>query len=229
EMMKALRAEAKIFCYVEFSDEAPMQVHLRSVAFAGEKSAWQASFGEGSPLRFTDFYGFFSDDGIQKVIHNAKNLQLALLKEGQIFRGLEWDTMLLSYLTQPNRSNHQFEEIAFAHLQKNPAKLAADRTTATRELFHLLHPKILEEGLEQVYQEIEKPLSEVLAAMEFTGIRIDFRSLEELSIECEKKLDTLSLKIFELAGTDFNISSPKQLGEILFDKLNLPAPKKLKK
>ena len=161
--------------------KTPCGSNIRGVGFAGEKRGWQASLGEGSPLRFADFYEFFSDNAIRKVIHNAKNLQVALLQEGQKFRGLEWDTMLLSYLTQPNRSNHQFEEIVFAHLQKSPAKLAADRSTATRELYSLLHPKILEEGLEQVYQEIEKPLSEVLAAMEFAGIRIDSRSLEELS------------------------------------------------
>ena len=229
EMMKAFQAEPRIYCYVEFDDEDPMQVNIRGVGFAGEQRGWQASFGEGSALQFSDFHGFFSDDAIQKVIHNAKNLQVVLLRQGQKIRGLEWDTMLLSYLTQPNRSNHQFEEIVFAHLQKTPTKLAADRSTATRELFFLLHPKIVQEGLEQVYQEIERPLTEVLAAMEFAGIRIDSQLLEDLSVEFEKKLDTLSQKIFELAGTDFNINSPKQLGEILFEKLNLPAPKKLKK
>ena len=130
--------------------------------------------------------GVFSDNAIPKVIHNAKNLQVVLLREGQKLRGLEWDTMLLSYLTQPNRSNHQFEEIVFAHLQKTPTKLAADRCTATRELFSLLHPKFLEEELDQVYQEVEKPLSEVLAAMEFAGIRIDSRMLEDLSLNLKK-------------------------------------------
>ena len=229
EMMKALQAEARTYCYVELDDEDNMQANIRNVAFVGEHGGWQASFGEDSPLRFADFWVVFSDDAIRKVIHNAKNLQVVLLRGGQKLLGLEWDTMLLSYLTQPNRSNHQFEEIVFAHLQKTPAKVVADRCMATRELFSLLHPKFLEEGLEQVYEEIEKPLSEVLAAMELAGIQIDSRMLGDLSLEFEKKLDTLSQKIFELAGTDFNINSPKQLGEILFEKLNLPAPKKLKK
>ncbi len=124
EMMKALQAEARTYCYVEFDEEDPMQVNIRSVGFAGEQREWQASFGEESLLRFSDFHGFFSDDAIQKVIHSAKNLQVVLLRQGQKLRGLEWDTMLLSYLTQPNRSNHQFEEIVFAHLQKTPAKVS---------------------------------------------------------------------------------------------------------
>lgn len=229
EMMKAFQTAPRIYSYVEFDGADPIQANILGVGFAGEQRGWQASFGEGSALRFSDFHRFFSDDSIQKVIHNAKNLQVVLLRQGQKLRGLEWDTMLLSYLTQPNRSNHQFEEIVFAHLQKTPTKIAVDRSTATRELFSLLHPKILEEGLEQVYQDIERPLSEVLAAMEFAGIRIDSRLLQDLSLEFEKKLDTLSQKIFELAGREFNINSPKQLGEILFEKLNLPAPKKLKK
>ena len=145
-MMKALQAEARTYCYVEFDDEDPMQVNIRSVGFAGEQRGWQASFGEGSLLRFSDFHGFFSDDAIQKVIHSAKNLQVVLLRQGQKLRGLEWDTMLLSYLTQPNRSNHQFEEIVFAHLQKTPAKLAADRSVATRELFSFCTQKFWKRG-----------------------------------------------------------------------------------
>ena len=228
-MLKALREETRVYCYVELDQEDPMQAKVLSLAFAGTQRGWKIDFCEDSPVQFADFYEAFADAAIPKVIHNAKNLQVILLRKGQKLRGLEWDTMLLSYLVQPNRSNHQFEEIVFAHLQKTPSRGAAERCAATRELFSMLHPKVMEEGLDQVCQDIEMPLSGGLAAMEFFGIRIDTRMLEALSHEFEEKLKELSQKIHELAGTEFNINSPKQLGEILFETLNLPAPKKLKK
>jgi DNA polymerase-1 len=83
--------------------------------------------------------------------------------------------------------------------------------------------------VEKVYREIELPLEEVLTRMEWQGIRIDPSVLKVLSLEMENQINSLTLRIHELAGEIFNINSPKQLGEILFEKLNLPAPKKLKK
>ncbi|MFN8005505.1 MAG: DNA polymerase I [Terriglobia bacterium] len=228
-LIEALRKEARVYCYVALEGEDPMQGSVPGLAFAGEQRTWQTTFSEGTSLRFVDFLEVFSAEAIRKVIHNAKTLQVLLLREGGLLGGFVADTMLMSYLIQPNRSNHQFEEIIFAHLQKSPEKQPAERCVATRDLFTHLQPKIEEEGLDRVFQEIEKPLSEVLAAMEFAGIRVDCHLLNQLSREFEERLSALTVKIYELAGTEFNINSPKQLGEILFEKLNLPAPRKLKK
>jgi len=98
-----------------------------------------------------------------------------------------------------------------------------------RGLFEALNPRLDEMGLRQLYQDVELPLVPVLADMERVGIKIDPTVLKELSSTMERQLSELTRKIHEAAGTEFNINSPKQLGEILFEKLNLPTLKKTRK
>jgi DNA polymerase-1 len=95
-------------------------------------------------------------------------------------------------------------------------------------MFHEFFPKVQAESL-QAYEEIELPLSPVLVDMEISGIKVDVPVLERMSVEMGQQLDDLTRRICVIADCDFNINSPRQLGEILFDKLNLPRPRKLKK
>ncbi len=88
--------------------------------------------------------------------------------------------------------------------------------------------KIEEQGMKELYYEIELPLVEVLAHMEFRGFKVDLAVLEELGSEFQKEIDILTKDIYTLSGEEFNINSPKQLGEVLFDKLKLPVIKKTK-
>ncbi len=139
------------------------------------------------------------------------------------------DTLLSSYLIQPNRGNHNFEEIVFAQLEEKTAETAAGRAVQLARLEEKFHPLLAALQVEKVYREIELPLEKVLTRMEWQGIRIDPEVLKMLSVDMETQINSLTRRIHELAGEEFNINSPKQLGEILFEKLNLPAPKKLKK
>jgi DNA polymerase-1 len=229
QVIQQLRHQECVFCYFDLDNEEPMLAKVRSLALAGGDAGWVVPFDESSEVRLTDFLHLWEDAKIPKVVHNAKLAQVVLLKHGVILTGIEWDTMLMSYLVHPTRSNHQFEEMVFALLEKTPPAEPEQRCVLTRDLFAALLPKLRGLGLEKVYREIELPLSEVLARMEWQGIRIDARLLADLSREFDKQIEKLTRRIFECAGMEFNLNSPRQLGEILFEKLNLPAPKKLKK
>jgi DNA polymerase I len=229
EAIPKLEKEERIFCYFDFDEDASTQARIRSLAIAGADAGWIGRFQNGTNPGLAGFRGLLEGSRPPKVVHNTKAARVALAQAGITLRGADWDTMLMSYLVQPNRSNHQFAEIAFAQLEKTLGPEPEERCALVRELFQALHPKLQEMHLEQVYRDIELPLAEVLAEMENNGIRIDPALLQGMSGDFEKQIESLTQRAFELAGMDFNINSPKQLGEILFEKLNLPAPKKLKK
>jgi DNA polymerase I len=229
QTIEQLKQEERVYCYMELDGDTPVAASVRSLAVAGRDAGWIARFDGTGDLSWKDFRALWENPAIPKVVHNAKLVQALLLRHGITLKGLQWDTMLMSYLVQPTRSNHQFEEIAFALLEKTAANESDQRCILTRELFDELRPKVEGQPLEKVYREIELPLSEVLAAMEANGIRIDAPLLGQLSLEFDRQLESLTQRIYHCAGMEFNLNSPRQLGEILFDKLNLPAPKKLKK
>jgi len=229
EALEKLKQEERIFCHFDFDEEASTQAGIRSLALAGADGGWIAHFQNGAVAALASFRELLESSSLPKVMHNTKAALVALAQAGITLRGADWDTMLMSYLVQPNRSNHQFAEIAFAQLEKAPGPEPDERCTLVRELFRALYPKLQEMQLEPVYRDIELPLVEVLGQMETHGIRIDPALLTGMSGDFEKQIELLTQRAFELAGMEFNINSPKQLGEILFEKLNLPAPKKLKK
>jgi DNA polymerase I len=229
EALRALEQEERIFCYFDFNEEASTQASIRGLALAGADRGWTRQFQDGGAIGLGSFGELLQSSSLPKVVHNTKATLVALGQAGIRLRGAGWDTMLMSYLVQPNRSNHEFAEIAFAQLEKTPGPEPGERCALVRELFQVLYRKLQELQLESVYRDIELPLAEVLAQMESHGIRIDPALLAGMSGEFEKQLESLTRRAFELAGMEFNINSPKQLGEILFEKLNLPAPKKLKK
>ena len=154
---------------------------------------------------------------------------LALRHLGLGLQGLQGDAMLISYLLQPNRSNHGLSEIAFALLGEEAPSDAGARCAVVQRLFGHLRPQLETSGLEQAYEQIDLPLVEVLAELEWNGIRIDSAALRKMSEDFERTADSLTRRIYEVAGTEFNLNSPKQLGEVLFEKLNLPTSRRLKK
>jgi DNA polymerase I len=171
----------------------------------------------------------FSGANRPKAVHNSKLLRLLLQKQGMALEGAGDDTMLYSYLLDPLASGHSLEEVVLRRLARRMANSPADAADRTRELAALLAPEISREGLKKLYEEIELPLGAVLADVEATGIRLDPKILSSMSGEFAKELVALKAQILDLAGQSFDIDSPKQLGEILFEKLKLPGGKRLKK
>lgn len=167
----------------------------------------------------------FSHDSIRKVTYDVKNAIARLRRVGIELSAPYDDPQLMAYLLFPNRGKYELEDVVF--------ELAGQTIDDVRapwidRLWQELDPKVREE-VSTAYTDIELPLAPVLAEMESVGIRIDVGVLERMSGEMGRQLDDLTRRIYEMAGCDFNINSPRQLGEILFDKLNLPKPRKLKK
>jgi DNA polymerase-1 len=164
-----------------------------------------------------------------KVVHNSKLLRLLLAKSRIELEGVSGDTMLYSYLLDPLASSYELPEVVLRRQGRKLSNSLPEAADATRQLAALLLPEMGREGLTRLYDEIELPLAEVLAEVEATGIRLDADVLLSMSGEFNKDLTGLVGEIYNLAGQPFDIDSPKQLGEILFDRLKLPGGKRLKK
>jgi DNA polymerase-1 len=157
------------------------------------------------------------------------------------------DVMLMGFLTAPNAGDYSLKRWALDHLHISLDEDRADaqgslleeheriaerlcrRLESTRSLYELLGPRLDQMQLRKLYEEIELPLVAVLAEMEKAGIKINRAMLQQMSAAMEKQLAALTGRIYRAAGMEFNINSTKQLGEVLFDKLNLPVLKKTRK
>ncbi len=197
--------------------------------------------------------GILTDPGIKKIGQNIKYDYIVLLREGVQLQGIDLDSMVLSYLLEPNWGKHNLNKLALNYLQvqtipyadivgkgKNEVTInavpvekvvpyACQDADLALQLSTLFWSKVKKEKLDSLYREFELPLIEVLADMEMWGVKIDTKALKRLSEELQSDLDHLRKKIHELGGEEFNINSPQQLGYILFDKLQLPATRKTKK
>jgi DNA polymerase-1 len=141
--------------------------------------------------------------------------------------GVRDDVMLFSYLLNPTYSSHTLLEVALRHFNLQLAGTTPEAADITLKLAHALRKQVEDEpGLINVYDTIDLPLLPVLARMEEAGVKIDTSALGKMAVELEKQCDARSREIHAIAGTEFNVNSPKQLGEILFNKMGLPKPVK---
>jgi DNA polymerase-1 len=167
------------------------------------------------------------DTRIQKITFDLKQEVLKLRRRGIVISEPYDDPLLMAYLLYPNRGKYELPELIFDLTGQTVAE-EEELTPWIDRLFNELAPRTNQE-VAGPYKEIELPLSPVLADMEMFGLRIDVGVLERMSAEMGTQLEQLTRRICEIADCDFNINSPRQLGEILFDKLNLPRPRKLRK
>jgi DNA polymerase-1 len=191
-------------------------------------------------------------DRFQKIGQNIKYDALVLRNAGIELRGVDVDTMVLSYITDPQSKSHGLDALALEHLNhqmipysemtgrgkkqicfsevevEKAVRYAAEDADITWQLAEKLLPRLTSKEGEKLFREVEMPLVDVLTRMEWRGIRIDADFLGSLSGQMGTKLETLEGEIHKLAGGAFNINSPKQLGEILFEKLGLPKGTKTK-
>jgi DNA polymerase-1 len=182
-----------------------------------------------SPSLVDAMKSFLSAVSHPKAVHNSKLLRLLLGKSCVELAGVTGDTMLYSYLLDPLATSQALEDVVLRRQGRKLSNSVAEWADATRQLAALLAPEIAQEELKRLYEEIELPLAGVLADVEAFGVRLDANVLARMSGEFDKELTDLTLEIYDLARQPFDIDSPKQLGEILFEKLKLPGGKRLKK
>ena len=192
------------------------------------------------------------DPGKHKIGQNIKYDYQLLRRAGIDMQGIWCDTMLASYLLNPTRTSQGLDSLAVEFLdhrmisyaevtgkgkeQKNFAQVEVEKASvyscedsdATYLLHRLFLPRLAESGMERLFFELEMPLVKIIAEMELYGVKLDLPLLQRLSDGFGSQLASLEHDIFALASGEFNINSPKQLGEVLFERLQLPAGKKTK-
>ncbi len=191
------------------------------------------------------------DPSVLKIGQNLKYDFQVLLNYGIRLNALD-DTMLMSYALDAGRGKHGMDDLAARHLGHTcisfkdvagtgksqvtfdlvpvdkASEYAAEDADVTLRLWQLLKPRLVAEGMTTVYETLERPLAAVLADMEFAGIKVERQVLSRLSGDFAQSLARLEAEIHELAGGPFNVASPKQLGEILYEQMKLPGGKKTK-
>ncbi len=167
-----------------------------------------------------------SDERVPKAIHDYKTAIHAVEPLDIQLQGVEHDSMLYSYLLDPTYSSHRLAEVALRRFNLKLSGTLAESADITGRLATALRKEVQDFGLLKLYEDIDLPLVPVLARMEQAGVKIDRKALAEMSSRLEQEVDVKAKEIYELAGIEFNINSPKQLGDVLFNKLNLPKPVK---
>ena len=170
-------------------------------------------------------------DTTPKAIHDYKAAIHALAHLGISLQSVEHDPMLYSYLLDPTYSSHRLADVALRRFNLKLSQLEtnnglAEAADLTGRLTTALREDVKQAGLTKLYQEIDLPLVPVLARMEQAGVKIDTAALAKMSTELERESTAKAKEIHDLAGAEFNISSPKQLADVLFNRLNLPKPVK---
>jgi len=163
---------------------------------------------------------FLADPERPKIVHDPKLFQIL----GGRVANIQHATQIYSYLLRPTTANHNFADVVMRQTNVMLGGGPGERADHLQRIAPTLRALIEVEKLESVYEKIDLPVAAVLADMERAGIRVDPNALDAMSLTMEKEVRRLEKEIWDLAGTEFNVNSPTQLAEILFDKLNLQPP-----
>ncbi len=166
------------------------------------------------------------DPNLPKAVHDYKAAIHALAPLGIALAGVQHDPMLYSYLLDPTYSSHELGEVALRRFNLKLSGDLAEAADITGRLTSALRSEVEQAQLTKLYDEIDLPLVPVLARMEATGVKIDTEALARMSIELAREITAKEKEIHQAAGMEFNVGSPKQLGDMLFNRLNLPKPVK---
>ncbi len=223
------------------------QCEILGMAVVNEKGNFYIPFTLFNQSLHVDL--FLRDHNIIKDTYDLKKAKVALMWHGFDLQGVGFDLLTAAYIVNPaiskddirviashfNYLDVQYEEEVYGKNTKyhkpdedTVAKFAVEKALAVRKLKPLVLNKLQENDQLALYKELELPLSTVLADMEYTGIKIDRNVLMEIGQNLEKRLDSIEQEIYRYANKTFNINSPKQLGEVLFEDLKLPVVKKTK-
>ena len=225
EEAKALAAKLKLQKEFSFDTITDRADHFDFVIKAMIISHLQTEAFEVDEKSIHEFRDVFADDSIIKVGHNIKLPMLALKKIDVEVKGTLFDTMLAHYLIEPEASHdlgiicNQY--LGYQLLPEGDAHAQFERVDQTLQLKQKLQKELEKRGHSRLMRDVEMPLVHVLAAMEFEGVALDEQALQWMSEALKKDSEKVQKEIYEIAGQEFNIGSPKQLGEILFNKLKL--------
>ncbi|MGH9538240.1 MAG: DNA polymerase I [Terriglobales bacterium] len=165
-------------------------------------------------------------ENVPKSIHDYKAAIHAFIPQGITLRGVSHDPMLYSYLLDPTYASHRLPEVALRRFNLKLSGTLAESADVTGRFAAALRQEVEQSRLLKLYEEIDLPLVPVLARMEEAGVKIDREALQAMSSRLEGEVEAKAREIYQLSGSEFNVNSPRQLGDVLFNKMNLPKPVK---
>jgi DNA polymerase-1 len=258
---KAMRSAGKFALFCAAERDEPIAGALVSLSLAWEHDAICVPVGHhylGVPEQLSiadvraELAELFADASVAKISSNLKRDAIALAHHGMTLNGVVFDTMLASYLLDPDLRGHGLSEIILRHNDRTIAnhesvvgkgkaqKLLSELTfqealpwcsneaTLTEPVAQELSRELQEAKLGRLLVDVEIPLASVLASMEIRGVKVDPEKLRTLSLEADKQMSAFEKRCYELAGKEFNVNSPRQLETILFDELHLPVVERTK-
>ncbi|SKA75247.1 DNA polymerase I [Clostridium sp. USBA 49] len=174
----------------------------------------------------------FENEDIHKISYDNKISYISFNKLGINIKGFIFDVKIAAYLIDSSKGEYELltliQEYLKTDIKENGDELKIKMTSYLEELKEILSSKITEYNMEKLLYEVEQPLTEILASMEAEGFKVESAILDELGEKFKNEINLVQKEIYDLAGEEFNINSPKQLGKILFEKLDLPVIKKTK-
>jgi len=214
--------------WIEADYHHPMWAKLQGLYLATEGAVYHLEVGEKSTYKLEWLRPYLEAEYLPKVFHNAKYAQVLLKRYGIDLQGIKGDTLLGAYVFDPTFDGEQLTPTVQKFLNRtlapnNHALLASQ----ILPLWDSIGEQLTEDQKELLLK-VEMPMSAVLAEMEFAGIKVEKPTLAEISEELSSGIERSEAQIYELAGQDFNINSPRQLGKVLFEDLGLRVVKKTK-
>ncbi len=225
EMLAQIKSSGKFYFTADFCNLSAPDFY-----FLNSNVVYRLSAGDSDGLRFIS--SVLSDESIEKITDDSKRLYRFGFLNNIDVRAVALDTSLAGYILNPSAPDYSALRLCGEYHIPAPAVSCdsnfARNCAVLRAAEPILTSKIAANGQKELLYEIEMPLAKVLASMEHIGVLVDTDGIAVFSEKIKKDIDAVRSEIFSLAGEDFNINSPKQLGVILFEKLKLPAGKKTK-
>ena len=258
EFFNDLLPHREIAVDLETTSIDAMKAEIVGISIAAGESIWYLPIGHscGENLDqekvFPRLNAILRDPSVSKTGHNAKYDATILKRNGFDIAPFTFDTMIAAYVLDPGSRRYALDKLADEHLNRqmqsiteligkgknqrsfaevgieNAANYSGDDADVTLRLKSVFAPRLEEEGLMSLFRDVEMPLMEVLMDIEMHGVCLDIPFLNEISKDLSDKMDQYEKKIYESAGEEFNINSPKQLAEILFGKIGLKPIRKTK-
>jgi DNA polymerase-1 len=247
ELVDALGDSAAV--HVEVIGDNPHQAEIAGISFATDAGCWYVPFELLLTEAASALKAWLADESKKKQVFDSHRATLALAWKAAPLKGVDFDCILAAYLLDPTESTLTLNGLALKHglpgikgdeeVFGKGAKFRLPelsvlsehlcrKANTVRRAVPVLQQELEKSEMNRLFYELELPLASVLSDMEMKGIKVDTDALRQFGDELARQLEGYMKQIYELAGTEFNINSPKQLGEILFEKLGLPAFKKTK-
>jgi DNA polymerase-1 len=215
------------------SDEEGFGTRVLSVELSTQPGQSRIATNDVEDKTLDAIKEWLADPKRPKIVHDPKLFQLLSTSDSAADRsttrqvaGIRHATMLYSFLLRPTTANHQFAEVVLRHLNRTLSGAPGEHADFLLRVAPILRAEVEKQGLLDLYEKIDLPLATVLAHMEAAGVRVDPMELERISTKTLEDLGKLEKSICGIAGFEFNINSPQQLAEVLFDRLNLQPPRR---